>query len=81
MKFVKCLTGLALAGALAAPALAQDPTFFRIGTGGAEGAARVREIEPGYAGQGVFGRMQPDYVRLAGVDTGMRTARAAGFQW
>ena len=37
MKFVKCLTGLALAGALAAPALAQDPTFFRIGTGGAGG--------------------------------------------
>lgn len=37
MKFVKCLTGLALAGALATPALAQDPTFFRIGTGGAGG--------------------------------------------
>ena len=28
MKLVKCLTGLALAGALATPALAQDPTFF-----------------------------------------------------
>ena len=52
-----------------------------IGTGGAEGASRSREIEPGNAGQGMFGRMQPDYVRFAGRHTGMRTARAAGFQW
>ena len=37
MKFTKTLMGMALAGALAAPALAQDPTFFRIGTGGAGG--------------------------------------------
>lgn len=37
MTFLKGLAGLALAGALAAPALAQDPTFFRIGTGGAGG--------------------------------------------
>jgi TRAP transporter TAXI family solute receptor len=37
MTFMKTLTGLALAGALAAPVMAQDPTFFRIGTGGAGG--------------------------------------------
>ena len=37
MTFLKSLAGLALAGALAAPAFAQDPTFFRIGTGGAGG--------------------------------------------
>ncbi|MEO9826358.1 MAG: TAXI family TRAP transporter solute-binding subunit [Paracoccaceae bacterium] len=34
---IKTLAGIALAGALAAPAVAQDPTFFRIGTGGAGG--------------------------------------------
>lgn len=37
MTLTKTLAGIALAGALAAPALAQDPTFFRIGTGGAGG--------------------------------------------
>lgn len=37
MKIIRSLAGIALAGALAAPALAQDPTFFRIGTGGAGG--------------------------------------------
>ena len=37
MNMIKTLAGLALAGALAAPAFAQDPTFFRIGTGGAGG--------------------------------------------
>ena len=37
MNILKTLAGLALAGALAVPAVAQDPTFFRIGTGGAGG--------------------------------------------
>lgn len=37
MKFSRTLAGIALAGTLALPALAQDPTFFRIGTGGAGG--------------------------------------------
>lgn len=37
MNMIKTLTGIALASALAVPALAQDPTFFRIGTGGAGG--------------------------------------------
>ncbi|MEM9585481.1 MAG: TAXI family TRAP transporter solute-binding subunit [Pseudomonadota bacterium] len=37
MKMIKVLAGAALAGALAVPAFAQDPTFFRIGTGGAGG--------------------------------------------
>lgn len=37
MKLTKTLAGLFLAGAFAMPALAQDPTFFRIGTGGAGG--------------------------------------------
>ncbi|SPH22429.1 hypothetical protein ASD8599_03172 [Ascidiaceihabitans donghaensis] len=37
MKIIKNLAGIALASALAVPAFAQDPTFFRIGTGGAGG--------------------------------------------
>lgn len=37
MNFVKTITGIALASAIAMPAMAQDPTFFRIGTGGAGG--------------------------------------------
>lgn len=37
MNMIKALAGIALAGALAVPAVAQDPTFFRIGTGGAGG--------------------------------------------
>lgn len=37
MKFTRLLAGVALAGTLAMPALAEDPTFFRIGTGGAGG--------------------------------------------
>ena len=37
MKFSRTLAGIALAVTLALPALAQDPTFFRIGTGGAGG--------------------------------------------
>ena len=37
MKFSRTLAGIALAGTLALPALAQDPTFFRIGTGGVGG--------------------------------------------
>ncbi|WP_298975265.1 TAXI family TRAP transporter solute-binding subunit [uncultured Roseobacter sp.] len=37
MTFTKTLAGIALTAALAVPALAQDPTFFRIGTGGAGG--------------------------------------------
>ena len=37
MKFTKTLAGFALASSLALPAMAQDPTFFRIGTGGAGG--------------------------------------------
>lgn len=37
MKFTKTLAGIAVAGALALPAFAQSPTFFRIGTGGAGG--------------------------------------------
>ena len=37
MKLTKTLAGIALAGTLALPAMAQDPTFFRIGTGGAGG--------------------------------------------
>lgn len=37
MNIIKALAGVALAGVLAAPAVAQDPTFFRIGTGGAGG--------------------------------------------
>ncbi|MGC3939839.1 TAXI family TRAP transporter solute-binding subunit [Roseobacter sp. EG26] len=37
MKFLQTLAGIALAGAFALPAAAQDPTFFRIGTGGAGG--------------------------------------------
>ncbi|WP_334068078.1 TAXI family TRAP transporter solute-binding subunit [Nereida ignava] len=37
MNIVKTLAGITLAGALAVPAVAQDPTFFRIGTGGAGG--------------------------------------------
>lgn len=37
MTILKTLAGIALAGALAVPAAAQDPTFFRIGTGGAGG--------------------------------------------
>ncbi|WP_281856777.1 TAXI family TRAP transporter solute-binding subunit [Litoreibacter halocynthiae] len=37
MNMIKTLAGIALAGALAVPAVAQDPTFFRIGTGGAGG--------------------------------------------
>jgi TRAP transporter TAXI family solute receptor len=37
MNMIKHIAGIALAGALAVPAVAQDPTFFRIGTGGAGG--------------------------------------------
>ncbi|WP_299404909.1 TAXI family TRAP transporter solute-binding subunit [uncultured Roseobacter sp.] len=37
MTFTKTLAGIALTAALAVPAFAQDPTFFRIGTGGAGG--------------------------------------------
>ena len=37
MNMIKYMAGIALAGALAVPAAAQDPTFFRIGTGGAGG--------------------------------------------
>ncbi len=37
MNMIKTLAGIALAGTLAVPAVAQDPTFFRIGTGGAGG--------------------------------------------
>ncbi|MGC1497396.1 MAG: TAXI family TRAP transporter solute-binding subunit [Sulfitobacter sp.] len=37
MTLTKTLAGIALAGALAVPAFAQDLTFFRIGTGGAGG--------------------------------------------
>ncbi|WP_298835833.1 TAXI family TRAP transporter solute-binding subunit [uncultured Roseobacter sp.] len=37
MNMIKTLAGIALASALAVPAVAQDPTFFRIGTGGAGG--------------------------------------------
>lgn len=37
MNIIKTLAGIALASALAVPAVAQDPTFFRIGTGGAGG--------------------------------------------
>lgn len=37
MNFVKTITGIALASAITMPAMAQDPTFFRIGTGGAGG--------------------------------------------
>lgn len=37
MKLTKTIIGLALASTLALPAMAQDPTFFRIGTGGAGG--------------------------------------------
>lgn len=37
MNILKGLTGIAVASALALPAFAQDPTFFRIGTGGAGG--------------------------------------------
>jgi len=37
MNFIKSLAGIAVAGVLAAPAVAQDPSFFRIGTGGAGG--------------------------------------------
>jgi TRAP-type uncharacterized transport system substrate-binding protein len=37
MKMIQTLAGIALASALAVPAIAQDPTFFRIGTGGAGG--------------------------------------------
>ena len=37
MKVTKTLAGIALASSLALPAMAQDPTFFRIGTGGAGG--------------------------------------------
>jgi len=37
MNIIKNLAGITLAGVLAAPAVAQDPSFFRIGTGGAGG--------------------------------------------
>ena len=37
MKVTKTLAGIALASSLALPAMSQDPTFFRIGTGGAGG--------------------------------------------
>ena len=37
MKLTEILAGVALAGTLALPAMAEDPTFFRIGTGGAGG--------------------------------------------
>ncbi len=37
MNVTKILAGVTLAGVLAVPAMAQDPTFFRIGTGGAGG--------------------------------------------
>lgn len=37
MKFTTTLASIALVGTMALPALAQDPTFFRIGTGGAGG--------------------------------------------
>ncbi len=37
MKLLKSLAGIAVMAALATPAFAQNPTFFRIGTGGAGG--------------------------------------------
>ena len=52
-----------------------------IGAGGAECAARVREIQPGNAGQGMFGRVQPDDACFAGCHAGMCAGRTAGVQW
>lgn len=52
-----------------------------IDTGGAECAAGVTKVEPGYTGQGVFSRMHAENARFAGGYTGVCTARAAGFQW